>query len=255
MTDIKKGRLRTLILAAGKGTRMGSDLAKVLHRIHDRPLLEYVVEVAVAAGAEETVVIVGHQADLVRETFAGQGLVFVEQVEQLGTGHAVLQAREAFAGYDGDVLILCGDVPLLPLATVRRLLDEHARSGAFVSVLTARIDNPRGYGRIVKDDAGTLLKIVEERDAMEVEREIREINSGIYLVGAPFLFDAVSRITNQNNQKEYYLTDIVEIANRDGFSVHACLAEDAQSVMGINTPEELKKAERYRELRKGQESC
>jgi len=233
---------------------MGSDLAKVLHRIHGRPLLEYVVEVAVAAGAEETVVIVGHQAELVRETFAGRGLLFVEQAEQLGTGHAVLQAREAFAGYDGDVLILCGDVPLLPLTTIKRLLDEHVRSGAVVSVLTALIDNPRGYGRIVKDEAGTLLKIVEERDATEVEREIREINSGIYLAGAPFLFDAVSRITNQNSQQEYYLTDIVEIANREGFSVHACLAEDARSVMGINTPEELRKAEHYREVQKGQAS-
>jgi UDP-N-acetylglucosamine diphosphorylase/glucosamine-1-phosphate N-acetyltransferase len=233
---------------------MGSDLAKVLHRIHDRPLLEYVVEVAVAAGAEETVVIVGHQADLVRETFAGRGLIFVDQVEQLGTGHAVLQAREVFAGYDGDVLILCGDVPLLPLVTINRLLDEHAHSGAMVSVLTALIDNPRGYGRIVKDEAGTLRKIVEERDATEVEREIREINSGIYLAAAPFLFHAVSRITNQNNQKEYYLTDIVEIANREGFPVHACLAEDAQSVMGINTPEELKKAADYREALKGRAS-
>jgi UDP-N-acetylglucosamine diphosphorylase/glucosamine-1-phosphate N-acetyltransferase len=254
MTDSKQRRLRTLILAAGKGTRMGSNLAKVLHRIQGRPLLEYVVEVAVAAGSEKTVVIVGHQADLVRETFAGRELFFVDQLEQLGTGHAVLQAREAFAGYNGDVLILCGDVPLLPLATVQRLLDEHVQSGAVVSVLTALLDNPRGYGRIVKDNAGTLLKIVEERDATDVERTIREINSGIYLASAPFLFDAVSRITNKNNQKEYYLTDIVEIANGEGLPVHACLAEDAPSVMGINTLEELKKAADYREALKGRAS-
>lgn len=254
MTDQNRKPFRTLILAAGKGTRMGSDLPKVLHRIHGRPLLDYVVEVAEAAGSEKTVVIVGHQAELVRETFAGRALVFVEQREQLGTGHAVLQAREAFAGYNGNVLILCGDVPLLPLATVKRLFNEHEASGAMVSVLTALIENPRGYGRIVKNNTGTLLKIVEERDATDTEREIREINSGIYLAGAPFLFDAVSRISNQNNQKEYYLTDIVEIANREGFSVHACLAEDAQSVMGINTPEELKKAENYRDMLKGQAS-
>jgi len=247
--------LRTLILAAGKGTRMGSDLAKVLHRIHDRPLLEYVVEVAEAAGSEEIVVIVGHQADVVRETLAGRNLVFVDQREQLGTGHAVLQARKAFAGYDGDVLILCGDVPLLPLGTVQRLLDEHAASGAAVSVLTALLENPKGYGRIVKDNAGALLRIVEERDATEEEREIREINSGIYLVGAPFLFDAVSRITNRNDQKEYYLTDIVEIARSGGLPVHVCLAEDARSVMGINTPEELKKAEEFRGVLKGRSGC
>jgi len=253
--EIRHNPLRTLILAAGKGTRMGSDLAKVLHRIHGRPLLEYVVEVAEAVGSEKIVVIVGHQADVVRETFAGRGFVFVDQREQLGTGHAVLQARQAFAGYDGDVLILCGDVPLLPPGTVRRLLDEHARAGAMVSVLTALLDNPKGYGRIVKDDEGTLLRIVEERDATEEERKIREINSGIYLSGAPFLFDAVSRITNRNDQKEYYLTDIVEIAQRGGLLVHACLAEDARSVMGINTPEELQKAEEIRDLLEGRSGC
>lgn len=254
MAEQKQKPLRTLILAAGKGTRMGSDLAKVLHRIHGRPLLDYVIEVAEAAGSEENVIIVGHQADLVRETFAGRGLVFVDQREQLGTGHAVLQAREAFTGYQGDVLILCGDVPLLPLATVKRFCAEHTDAGVLVSVLTAQVENPRGYGRIVKDEQGMLKKIVEERDASEAERAIHEINSGIYLASAPFLFDAVQRITNHNNQREYYLTDIVEIANRKGFSVHACLAEDARSVMGINTPEELKQAEKYRDVLKGQAS-
>ena len=165
----KGKRFKTLILAAGKGTRMGSDLAKVLHQIHGRPLLDYVIEAAQGAGSEEIVVIVGHQADQVRETFAGRGLTFVEQREQLGTGHAVLQAREIFADYDGDVLILCGDVPLLPLATIKRLGKEHAASGAVVSVLTAQVENPKGYGRIVKDKAGTLKKIVEERDASDEE--------------------------------------------------------------------------------------
>jgi UDP-N-acetylglucosamine diphosphorylase/glucosamine-1-phosphate N-acetyltransferase len=248
----KQKRFKTLILAAGKGTRMGSDLAKVLHQIHGRPLLDYVIDVAKAAGSEAIVVIVGHQAELVKETFAGRGLTFVEQREQLGTGHAVLQAREAFAGYDGDVLILCGDVPLLPLATIERLGDEHAASGAVVSVLTAELENPRGYGRIVKDGAGTLKKIVEERDATDEERNIREINSGIYLAASSFLFAAVSRITNNNNQKEYYLTDIIEIANGEGFMVHACLAEDARSIMGINTPEELQQAAGYRAMLEGQ---
>ena len=198
MTDIQKRRLRTLILAAGKGTRMGSDLAKVLHRIHGRPLLDYVLEVAKAAGSEEIIVIIGHQADLVRETFAGSGLVFVEQREQLGTGHAVLQARESFAGYDGNVLILCGDVPLLPLATVNGWSKNMTASGAVVSVLTALMENPRGYGRIVKDGSGTLQKIVEERDATDTERKSGRSIPAFTSCGAPFLFDAVSRITNDN---------------------------------------------------------
>jgi len=247
----KRRRFKTLILAAGKGTRMGSELAKVLHQIHGRPLLDYVIDVAKAAGSEEIVVIVGHQGELVRKTFAGRDLIFVEQHEQLGTGHAVLQARNAFAGYDGDVLILCGDVPLLPLATIERLGDEHAASRAVVSVLTAEVENPKGYGRIVKDGAGTLKKIVEERDATDEERTIREINSGIYLAASSFLFAAVSRIANNNNQREYYLTDIIEMANRERLMVQACLAEDARSVMGINTPEELQQAAEYRAALEG----
>ncbi len=249
---IKKADFKTLILAAGKGTRMGSDLAKVLHAIRGRPILDYVIDVAKAAGSEEIVVIVGHQAELVRETFAGRDLIFVEQREQLGTGHAVLQAREAFAEYDGDVLILCGDVPLLPLATIKRLGDEHAASGAVVSVLTAEVENPGGYGRIVMDQEGNLRKIVEERDATDEERRIREINTGIYLVRASFLFDAVSRIDNRNSQQEYYLTDIVAIAQRQGLAVRACLAEDTRSVMGINTPKELAEAAKYHRNRKAE---
>lgn len=233
--------LQTLIMAAGKGTRMGSDLPKVLHTIHDRPLLDYVINAALKTGSERIIVIIGHQADLVRETFADRNLIFVEQSEQLGTGHAVLQARDVFTHYQGNILILCGDVPLLSAEILQRFIDEHASSKAALSVLTTLLDNPRGYGRVIKKD-GTqkILRIVEERDATPAERLIKEINSGIYLTESFFLFDAVARITNANKQKEYYLTDIVEIANRDGLSVHACLTTDSQAVMGINTPAELK---------------
>jgi len=139
----------------------------------------------------------------------------------------------------------------LPLATIERLGDEHAASRAVVSVLTAEVENPKGYGRIVKDGAGTLKKIVEERDATDEERTIREINSGIYLAASSFLFAAVSRIANNNNQREYYLTDIIEMANRERLMVQACLAEDARSVMGINTPEELQQAAEYRAALEG----
>ena len=236
--------LQTLIMAAGKGTRMESDLPKVLHTIHDRPLLDYAIEAALKTGSEKIIVIIGYQAELVRKTFARRNLIFVEQHEQLGTGHAVLQARHVFTHYQGNILILCGDVPLLSAEILQQFIDEHASSRATLSVLTTVPDNPRGYGRVIKED-GTqkILRIVEERDATPAERLIKEINSGIYLAKSPFLFDAVSRITNTNKQQEYYLTDIVEIANRDGLSVHACLTADAQAVMGINTPEELKRAE------------
>ncbi|MDX9745190.1 MAG: NTP transferase domain-containing protein [Syntrophales bacterium] len=251
MTEQKKEPLKTLILAAGKGSRMGSDLPKVLHQIGGRPILDYVVRLAREVGTEEVVVIVGHRGDLVREAFSGRGLVFMEQRELLGTGHAVLQARDAFEGYRGDVLILCGDVPFLPLETVRRFRHEHGASGAAVSVLTARMEEPRGYGRIVRDGAGVPKRIVEERDATDEEKNIREINAGIYLAKASFLFAAVHQIADDNTQKEYYLTDIVELANREGLVVHACVAEDSRSVMGINTPGELKEAEEYRLILEG----
>jgi UDP-N-acetylglucosamine diphosphorylase/glucosamine-1-phosphate N-acetyltransferase len=238
--------LQTLILAAGKGTRMGSDLAKVLHTIHGRPLLDYVIDAALKTGSENIAVIIGHQAELVRETFARRNLTFVEQTEQLGTGHAVLQARHVFNHYQGNILILCGDVPLLSPEILQRFIDEHDSSRATLSVLTTILDDPRGYGRVVKkDETRQITRIVEERDAAPAERLIKEINTGIYLAEASFLFAAVSRITNVNRQKEYYLTDIVEIANRDGLTVQACLTEEARMVMGINTPEELQRAESY----------
>lgn len=234
-----------LILAAGKGTRMKSDLAKVLHSLEGKPLLHYSIETAKSAGTEKIVVIVGHQAEVVKKEFAGSGAVFVEQNPQLGTGHAVLQAKDVLKDYRDLTVILCGDVPLLKSATVSELVDNHDKSGASVTVLTTCPENPYGYGRIVKDGAGNILKIVEERDASDNEKKIGEINTGIYCVDTPFLFAALGKITNNNKQHEYYLTDIVEIARREGFIVRSHIAPDYVEVMGINTPEELARAGQY----------
>ncbi|MEQ8253217.1 MAG: NTP transferase domain-containing protein [Smithellaceae bacterium] len=242
MTD---NRFCALILAAGKGTRMKSDLAKVLHLLEGKPLLTYSLAAARIAGAEKIVVIVGHQAGVVKKEFAGSGAVFVEQNPQLGTGHAVLQAKDVLAGYTGLTVILCGDVPLLQPATISGLIANHRASGAPVTVLTTYPADPRGYGRVVKDAEGKVSKIVEERDATAEEKSIGEINTGIYCVDTPFLFSALAKITNNNNQKEYYLTDIVEIACREGFTVRAHIAPDYIEVMGINTPEELGRAGRH----------
>jgi bifunctional N-acetylglucosamine-1-phosphate-uridyltransferase/glucosamine-1-phosphate-acetyltransferase GlmU-like protein len=255
-TKVNKKALRTLILAAGKGTRMKSDLAKVLHPLCGKPLLTYSIGVARALGSEEIIVVIGHQADLIRRDFEGQGLIFVEQRRQLGTGHAVLQARDLFRHYRGNVLILCGDVPLLKPATVEALIVSHLQGEAAVTVLTTIPDNPAGYGRMVKTEGDAVLRIVEERDATEaekkireintgiycVQKKIREINTGIYCVQAGFLFDAVGRLNNENAQKEYYLTDIVEIARKDGRPVRSCLALDPTEVLGINTMDELIRA-------------
>ncbi len=234
-----------LILAAGKGTRMQSDKAKVLHELNGRSMLDYSIEAAKRAGAEKIVAVIGHQADQVREEFSGSGCIFVEQSPQLGTGHAVLQAKDVLSGYEGLTVILCGDVPLLKSATIQSLVDNHLAEKAVVSVLTTIPPPPHAYGRIVKDQNGNVLKIVEHKDATDVERQIGEINTGIYCVDTKFLFDALGKVTNNNQQKEYYLTDIVEIAVREGRKVKSFIAADYVEVMGINTLEELARAEKH----------
>jgi UDP-N-acetylglucosamine diphosphorylase/glucosamine-1-phosphate N-acetyltransferase len=235
-------KLATIILAAGKGTRMRSDLAKVLHTVCDRPMIYYSVDLARKTGSEIIVLVVGHQAEVIQEKVKDNNLVYVLQQEQLGTGHAVLQARNTFRHFEGDILILCGDVPLLLLETIESLISCHRESGAVVTVLTTLLDDPSGYGRVIKGEDDTIIKIVEERDATSQEKKVKEINSGIYCANCRFLFDAVSRIGNDNAQKEYYLTDMVEIAREMDFQVNAFLTYDSQEVMGINTIDELQNA-------------
>jgi len=224
---------------------MKSELAKVLHVLNGKPLLYYSLAAAKSAGAEKIVAVIGHQADKVREGFADSGCIFVEQKPQLGTGHAVLQAKDVLADYKGLTVILCGDVPLLKPATIKLLVDNHLAAKAVVSVLTTIPPPPHAYGRIVKDDQGNVLKIVEHKDATEDEKKIGEINTGIYCVDTQFLFSALGKVTNNNQQKEYYLTDIVEIARREGVTVKSLIASDYVEVMGINTLEELSRAEKY----------
>ena len=245
MEKVKENKFCALILAAGKGTRMKSDLAKVLHVLEGKPLLYYSLAAARSAGAQKIVVIIGHQARKVQEEFAGSGAIFVEQKPQLGTGHAVLQAKDVLTGYSGLTVILCGDVPLLKPSTIKTLVEKHTSSQAQITVLTTYPADPKGYGRVVKDTKGNILKIVEERDASLAEKNIGEINTGIYCVDTPFLFTALGKITNKNKQQEYYLTDIVEVACREGFAVRSHIAPDYIEVMGINTPEELFRAAQH----------
>jgi UDP-N-acetylglucosamine diphosphorylase/glucosamine-1-phosphate N-acetyltransferase len=242
---MKEKKFCALILAAGKGTRMKSEKAKVLHVLNGKPLLHYSLVAAKEAGAEKIVTVIGHQAEVVRKEFAGSDCVFVEQNPQLGTGHAVLQAKDLLTDCKGLTVILCGDVPLLKSATIKSLVDNHVASKAMVSVLTTIPPPPHAYGRIVKDDQGNVFKIVEHRDATEEEKKIGEINTGIYCVDTRFLFHALVKVTNNNQQGEYYLTDIVEIAVREGQKVKSFIASDYVEVMGINTLEELARAEKH----------
>ncbi len=232
-----------VILAAGKGTRMKSDLAKVMHKLGERPMIAWPVAAARAAGAARIAVVVGHQAEAVREHFAGaDDISFALQAEQLGTGHAVASAREQLSGFSGTVLILCGDVPLIRPETITAMLEAHSRREATVTVLTTHLENPFGYGRVLKREGKRIVRIVEEKDATPQEREIDEINSGIYCVAADFLFDAVARLSNDNAQGEYYLTDIITLAVEQNRPCFAFTVADSDEVMGINDRVQLARA-------------
>jgi bifunctional UDP-N-acetylglucosamine pyrophosphorylase/glucosamine-1-phosphate N-acetyltransferase len=207
-------------------------------------MIDYPVSAARDAGASRMVIVAGHQSDKVRQYFSGsEDIAFAIQEEQLGTGHAVACAGTDLAGFSGRVLILCGDVPLLRAETLREMTARHERSGATLTVLTARFDNPYGYGRVVKREDGSILRIVEEKDADEAEREIREINSGIYCVESGFLSNAIARLTNDNAQGEYYLTDIVRMAAEAGLTCLSFPVGDAQEVMGVNDRVQLAAAD------------
>ena len=227
-----------LILAAGQGTRMKSKIPKVLHQMAGRTMLSHVIRAARGAGIDQSIVIVGHGAEQVTEATAEPGMVFVHQREQLGTGHAVMVAEHAIPE-EGILLVLCGDTPLITKETLTEFMDFHEREGNTLSVLTAIFENPYGYGRIVKDEAGGLLKIVEEKDADEETKAIREINSGIYCFDAAALKKNLSRITNNNAQKEYYLTDLVEIAVGQKEKTGAYPVRDQDEIMGVNTRVQL----------------
>ncbi|MBW2650935.1 MAG: NTP transferase domain-containing protein [Deltaproteobacteria bacterium] len=241
---MKRENPATVILAAGKGTRMKSDLAKVLHPICGKPMLWHVVALAEKIGSEKTVVVTGHQADLIKEAMKDEDLIYVHQEKQLGTAHAVLQAGDALRDFDGDVLILCGDVPLLLHSTIAGLLENHRAGGGAITVMTALLDDPGNYGRVVKNKEGEVLKIVEARDANTEEKMIKEINTGIYCAENAFLFEAVRKIDNKNAQGEYYLTDIFELARREKHKTGSFIIDDPSEAMGINTPDDLKTAER-----------
>jgi len=237
--------LAIVVLAAGKGTRMKSDLVKVLHPLAGTPMLSFTLDLARTLHPGRLVVVVGFQRELVRQQFSTPELIFVDQEEQLGTGHAVSVACQALQGFQGTVLILCADVPLLTERTISSFLQFHGGNQATLSVLTTMLEDPRGYGRVVRGAEGQLLRIVEDKDLKAGEEGIREINTGIYCVEAGFLFSALSSLSDQNAQREYYLTDIVEKASSRGKKTIAYIAVDPLEVMGINTRLDLAKANQF----------
>lgn len=235
----------TVIMAGGLGKRMDSSLPKVLHEVCGRPLVYYVIQLAKRIGSERVILVIGYKRDLVIEVTKDAGVEWAIQEKQLGTGDAVKSARNSLLGYQGDVLVLSGDVPLLREESVLDAWEVHKSSRASVTVFTFMPGNPHGYGRIIRGGNGELLKIVEQEDVKGDEMEVREVNGGIYFFKAPDLFSALEKITNDNKAGEYYLTDTVAILGSEGRRLSAYMVKDPLEMAGVNDPEQLKELERY----------
>jgi bifunctional UDP-N-acetylglucosamine pyrophosphorylase/glucosamine-1-phosphate N-acetyltransferase len=234
--------LNVLVMAAGLGTRMKSKRAKVLHELAGRPLIAHVVRTAQTLEPRTILVIVGHQAEEVEQAVlaeVGELASFAVQAQQRGTGDAVESARQQLESSGSLVLLLSGDVPLIRPETLRKLIEQHRASAAACTILGVRLENPTGYGRIIRDEQGAFEKIVEQKDASEEERQVREINSGIYCFESGDLFEALKRVEPKNQQGEYYLTDVCEILNSAGRKVEVFLHTEAREVSGVNTRAEL----------------
>ena len=239
-TKARSRPLAVVVLAAGEGKRMRSRKAKILHELAGKPLLSHVLDKAEALKPTKIVVVVGHSADEVRKV-VGERAECVLQAEQLGSGHAALQAKKALKGFDGDVVVLCGDVPLLRVETLKGLLSRHRRAHALATVLGMVLDAPTGYGRILDDGRGS-IRIVEHADATAEERAVDQVNTGTYCFDAKLLFGALSRLGRDNAQGEYYLTDVMDAASRKK-SARALLLEDEFEGLGVNARIDLARVE------------
>lgn len=235
--------LATVILAAGKGTRMKSDLPKVLHKINGRPMVHYVIDLANALHSRKIILIIGHEKELVKQACQGLDVMFAVQEPQLGTGHAVQMTEGLLKEYIGDVLVLSGDVPLLTSATIDELVHAHQANSATATLLTSDLENPDGYGRIIRGTDNSVKKIVEHKDATESEQAVKEINVGIYIFKSPDLFRALKMVKNDNSQGEYYLPDVISIFISENKKVFAVKTANFDETRGINDIAQLTEAE------------
>ncbi len=244
--------ISAVILAAGKGTRMKSGKAKVLHEVFCKPMLHHVLDAVAAAGIEHPAVIIGHQRRQVQDALNEYRFTPVIQKEQLGTGHAVLCAETACRSAD-QVMILCGDTPLIRPETLRAMIRRHQEKEAVLTLMTTLLDDPFGYGRIISDADDRILEIVEQKDADARQQAVQEINAGIYLATADFLFTALRQVGTDNSQGEVYLTDIVLIAVNQGYRVEKFIHSSALDVLGVNSRVELAQAHAELQKRRNQE--
>ena len=238
----------SVILAAGMGTRMKSKMPKVLHKVCGKPLSKWVIDASKAAGADKVCAVVGHKAETVKEVL-GDVCEFALQAEQKGTGHAVMQAIDVIKNSKGEVVILNGDTPLITAETINKAIEYHKNNGNQATVITAILDDATGYGRIVRDNDGSVLKIVEQKDASEEEKKINEVNSGMYVFDAQSLVYALDKITPNNAQGEYYLTDTLEILLSAGQKIGGYAISDNDEIRGINDRVQLNEAEKIMQKR------
>ncbi|WP_257351296.1 bifunctional UDP-N-acetylglucosamine diphosphorylase/glucosamine-1-phosphate N-acetyltransferase GlmU [Pseudalkalibacillus decolorationis] len=237
-----------VILAAGQGTRMKSHLYKVLHPVCGKPMVQHVVDQIELVQADKIVTVIGHGADLVKSQL-GDKIDYVLQEKQLGTGHAVMQAEEQLGKQDGTTLVVCGDTPLITAETIEALIKQHEEEHAKVTLLTAHAEDPSGYGRVLRNDDGTVAKVVEHKDATDKERLVKEINTGTYCFDNKTLFQALKRVNNNNVQGEYYLPDVIEIVKNNAETVAAYQTPSFEETIGVNDRVALSEAERIMKSR------
>jgi bifunctional UDP-N-acetylglucosamine pyrophosphorylase/glucosamine-1-phosphate N-acetyltransferase len=232
--------LKAIILAAGKGTRMKSEMLKVAHEVAGKPIINHVIDTVKELGVDDIILVIGHQAELIKEITGYANVKYVMQEEQLGTGHAVMQVEPIIDINQNDtIVVLAGDCPLIEASTLQSLLAIHSESNASGTILTTMMDNPANYGRMLRGKMGTVVGIKEAKDCSAEELAIQEINTGIYCFQAKELFYALHQITNQNAQKEYYLTDVIHILKNKGDAISAFCTHNSNEVIGINTRMDL----------------
>ena len=240
-----KNKLSIIILAAGKGTRMNSDLPKVLHKVKNKSMIEHVIYQSENLYPDKSIIVVGYKHELVRDHLKKINLTFAMQEVQKGTAHAVMQCYDLLKDFNGSTLILSGDVPLIKSKTLKDLYKIHLINNCRATLLSAKVNNPFGYGRIIRDDKNNFKAIIEEKDATDNQKSINEINAGIYIFDNQTLFENINKIKNDNNQSEYYLPDILEIMIKQNFKIMVHQIEDENQIKGANTENQLLELEKY----------
>mgnify|MGYP000918405688 FL=1 len=238
-----KRKLVVLILAAGKGKRLGGESQKVVKKLFDKPLLLYLIETVEMLKPDRIVLVVGHKKEEVFEQMKDRKVEYVEQQLPMGTGHAVMQADEVLKDYHGDILILCGDVPFITISTLKKLIETHTSNRNCGTILTVYPENPFGYGRIIRNGKGTVESIAEEINATEEEKAIKEVNAGVYIFNKKKLFTALKYLKPDRIKGEYYFTDVVEILSSQGQTINTYTTDKPEECIGINTSEDFRKAE------------